>query len=253
MRYKCVCTYDGYNYCGWQRQKVSLHSDNRVYSIQYTIERALSKLYASDIKVHASSRTDSGVHALHQVFHYDVGIEIPIKNLLLAVNNLLPLDIRILSVELVEDSFHARYNTKSKTYKYLINTGKYNVFSSKYIYQYCKNLDLKIIEQSIPFFVKRLDFKALMASGSDKVNSIREIKNIDYEIVNDNLVSFEIKADGFLYHMVRIIIGSFIRLSNSEISLTEMEEALIKGDRNIFKFTAPSNGLYLIDIEYYGD
>lgn len=255
MRYKCKCEYDGFSYCGWQRQSEFVENKYAISkrSIQRTIENSLKKLYnGRNISIQGSSRTDAGVHAVCQVFHYDTDIEIPLEKIKYALNKILPEDIRVSEIAIVDDKFHSRYNTKYKSYTYSINTGEYNVFKSKYMYQYCKEIDLNLIQKSFKIFMQKRDFKALMASGSDKINTVREIYSINYDCV-DNKIVFKITADGFLYHMVRIMIGSFIRLNEGQISVDDIEEALKFGHRDVFRYTAPPNGLCLSEVVYEED
>lgn len=249
MRYKCVCSYDGRAYCGWQRQGVEENSVFFKRSIQSVLEESISKLYRENIQIQGSSRTDAGVHALAQVFHFDTKIEIPIKNIIKALNKLLPSDIMINYMELVEDDFHCRYDVIEKTYRYVVNTGVKNVFSVHYEYQYGRALELSRLEQMIPLFLGKKDYKALMASGSDKTSSIREIKSLKICSEGDKVI-FEITADGFLYHMVRIIVGAFLTYNEGKYSIHDFERALLEKNRKVFSKIVPACGLYLCDIKY---
>ena len=133
-RYQVIVAYDGFNYRGWQAQP---HRN----SIQVVIEKALTTLYHQPIKIVSSGRTDTGVHAYGQVFHYDADLNISPLRLKAGLNSLLPLDIRIQAVILVNNEFHARYGAKSKTYEYKVNVGAYNLFERKYTYQLNRPLD----------------------------------------------------------------------------------------------------------------
>lgn len=249
MRYKCICSYDGRAYCGWQRQKEEKGSPYAKRAIQSVLEEAISKLFRESIQIQGSSRTDAGVHALCQVFHFDVEIEIPIKNMLKALNKLLPNDIMINYIELVKDEFHCRYDVVEKTYRYVVNTGRKNVFSVYYEYQYEKELDVEVLEKLIPLFLGKKDYGALMASGSDKTSSIRTIKSLRIWKEQEK-VFFEITADGFLYHMVRIIVGAFLSYNEGRYNISEFEKALSDKNRKVFSKTVPACGLYLFDIRY---
>lgn len=247
MRYKGVCSYDGRMYCGWQRQGDEKRMAH--HSIQYKLEEALRKLYREEILIQGASRTDSGVHARMQVFHYDTDVEIPEENIIKALNKLLPEDIRIEQIQSCSDSFHCRYDVVQKTYRYAINTGKYDVFRAHYEYQYCRNIDCELIESAFSILIRRFDFRALMASGSDKINCVREIKSLRI-LRNGDEVVIEITADGFLYHMVRIIVGAFLNLNEGKLTPKEMERGIAQYDREVFKRVAPACGLILWEIFY---
>lgn len=249
MRYKCICSYDGRDYCGWQRQGDEENSPTIKRSIQSLLEEAISKLYRQSIQIHGSSRTDAGVHALAQVFHFDAEIEIPIKNMLKALNKLLPSDIIINYIEPVREDFHSRYDVVEKTYRYVVNTGSKNVFSVHYEYSYARRVDVERLQRLIPLFLGKKDYGALMASGSDKTSSVREIKSLKIWGEGEK-VFFEITADGFLYHMIRIIVGAFLAYNEGKYSIPEFERALFEKNRNVFSKTVAACGLYLCDIKY---
>lgn len=247
MRYRGVCSYDGRMYCGWQRQ-----GDERkllCHSVQYKLEEALKKLYKGEVLIQGASRTDSGVHAMMQMFHYDVDLEIPRENIVKALNKLLPDDIIISLVEPCSNQFHCRYDVVQKTYRYTINTGEYDVFKAYYEYQYGFPIDVNLVREAFPLFLKKFDFRALMASGSDKVDCVREIKSFEVFQEGERVV-FEITADGFLYHMVRIIIGALLNLNERKLTLEEIKRGISEYDRQVFKRTAPACGLCLWKIFY---
>ena len=136
MRYKVTVSYDGTNFKGWQIQP-----DSR--TVQQEIEKALSSINKEKTNIHASGRTDAGVHAIAQVFHFNSDLNLDDGIWIKAINGHLPWDIRVTNVEKVSDSFHARYHACSKTYRYIINTDAYDVFNRNYIYQYNKPLNVK--------------------------------------------------------------------------------------------------------------
>lgn len=248
MRVKCIVEYNGSKFNGWQRQNKELNNHFPV-TIQGEIEDILTKFYKEKIFIHGSSRTDAGVHAVEQVFHFDNSGIIPIENIKKILNKNLSPYIRIKSVELVDDKFHSRYDVMDKTYKYIVNIGKYNVYNFDTEFQYCKPINFELVDAAINIISGKNDFKAFMASGSDKVNTIRTINYIKY-IIEDEKVIFYINADGFLYNMVRIIIGVFINLSEKVYKIDDLKIGLIQGDRKKFKYTAPANGLYLYKINF---
>ncbi len=242
MRYKCTLAYKGSAYSGFQRQK-------NANSVQSEIEKALCRVYSKDIIIHPASRTDKGVHANGQVFHYDSDILIDSNKLAMVINRQLPADIRIVELESVADDFHARYNVKSKEYIYVLNTGTYDLFMHDLMYQYGKDLDVKKCKELSEIFIGKHDFKPFMAAGSDKENTIRTIYKIDFTTEKE-IVTMAISGDGFLYKMIRIMMGTFFDYSESKKSLKEIEENFKAGNREYFKRTASATGLYLNRIYY---
>ncbi len=243
MRYKCTCCYNGTNYSGSQRQ-------NNAKTVQGEIERALAKVYNQSITIHPASRTDKGVHAIEQVFHYDSTVDIDTAKLARVINRQLPDDIRIVKAEIVSDSFHARYDVIAKTYHYILSTAeRYNVFNKDICYQYNQPFDIKKATALSEHFLGVHDFKAFMAAGSDKQNTIRTIYDIIFEQA-DNQVTMQMSGDGFLYHMVRIMMGLFLDYAEGNKTETEILKQFAAGNRRYFKRTAPACGLYLANIRY---
>ncbi|PID82890.1 MAG: tRNA pseudouridine(38-40) synthase TruA [Clostridiales bacterium] len=242
-KYKCKVRYDGSMYYGFQRQ-------SNLVSVQGEIERALSKVYNRKIEIISASRTDKGVHALMQVFHYETENNIPIEKLESIVNNVLNDDIYIYSFEIKDFDFHARYNVKFKTYRYNIDvSGKNDVFSSRYVLNYGSDLDIVRLNNIANNFIGKKDFKFVMASGSYKENTVRTVsKAIFYK--SGDIVSFEITADGFLYKMVRMIVGAILDVYENKLTELELINAIKNVDRKKFKRVVSSGGLYLVDIEY---
>jgi tRNA pseudouridine38-40 synthase len=151
-KYKISISYDGTNYCGWQTQK-------DLASIQDTIQKALKTLLKEKITLTASGRTDAGVHALEQIAHFSTDKPLPSSKTLLSLNGILPKDIRILSLKKTSPSFHARYNAKSKIYKYFINTNTFqDPFKIKYSYHFTKKLDLTLLKKAALHFIGTHDF-----------------------------------------------------------------------------------------------
>lgn len=243
MRYLCKIKYDGSDFHGFQRQP-------RLITVQGEIEAALKRIYRKQIDIHSTSRTDAGVHALAQYFHFDVEPYIEAPKLRRILNEQLPESIDIEAVREVDGAFHARYDCKSKTYRYdVITSHEKQVFSSKYALVYKKDLDYAGLEEGLGLFLGRKDYGALQASGGEKESTVRDIKAVRIER-RDWGFSLYITADGFLYHMVRIIVGALLDLNEGRRTLAELEEGLRKKDREVFRRTAPASGLYLIDVKY---
>lgn len=243
MRYKCTCQYDGSAYSGFQRQK-------KARTIQGEIEKALKRIYNHAVTIHSASRTDKGVHALAQIFHYDTNIDIDIDKLASIINRQLPKDIYVSTICGVNNSFHARYSVISKTYQYKIITSKaYNVFLKNYYYHYNKKIDLVALNDLATHFIGVYDYKAFMASGSDKLNTVREIYDINFEQLSDSF-TMTISGNGFLYNMVRIMMGMFLDYAEGGKTKKCIITQFTAGNRQFFKRTAPACGLYLKQINY---
>ncbi len=243
VRYKCLVEYDGSSYYGFQRQ-------SRKPTVQGEIERALSKAYGRLVEIHPASRTDRGVHATMQVFHYDVEDVIPEEKLQKVVNRILSDDVFIYRFEKVDNAFHARYDVKEKTYRYDIKICDLkSVFTERYALTYHSDLDIDYMREISKVFLGTRDFSAVMASGSDKKNTVRTIYDISIE-KRDDVVSIYFTADGFLYNMVRIMLGAILDVVENNKRIEDLVYALEKGDRSCFKRTISPNGLYLVDIKY---
>ncbi len=242
MRYLCKVAYDGSHFYGFQRQP-------KLRTVQGDIEKALKRIYGKPVDIHSSSRTDTGVHALCQVFHYDVDVAIPIEKLARVLDGQLAEEISVLSVEIVPDDYHARYNTIQKTYRYDILLSKEKeIFKSRYALIYKKDLTIDRLQEATRLFLGKQDYRALMASGSDKENTVRDIKTFEVHQRGENMISLYITADGFLYHMVRIIVGALLDYNEGRRTLAELEAGLQNKDRSIFRRTAPASGLYLSSV-----
>lgn len=243
MRYLCRLAYDGSHFYGFQRQP-------KLRTVQGEIESALKRIYGIHITIHSASRTDTGVHALAQCFHYDTDIEIPMDRLRSVIDSQIPEYISLWDLALVSKDFHARYDVVHKTYRYdILNTAEKRIFESNYSLIYRKNLHLEKLQEVCSIFVGKKDYAALMAAGSDKENTVRNIMDVYVEKHGDK-VSVFVRADGFLYHMVRIIIGSLLDYNEGRRSIEELKNGLVNKDRTVFRRTAPAAGLYLLDIAY---
>ena len=169
MRYLIKFSYDGSRYCGFQTQK-------GLETIQEKMEEALTKINNGKFtNIVATGRTDKGVHALAQYGHADIDVNITEKKLKRAMNSNLPDDIHVIEVKQVSDDFHARYNVKSKTYQYIINTNEYNPLERNYVFQYNYKLDIVKMNEAIKYFLGEHDFRAFVTDNKEKENCIRKI------------------------------------------------------------------------------
>lgn len=241
--YKLIIAYNGASYIGWQRQP-------KGRTIQGTIEKALSRLFKEAIVIHGAGRTDKGVHAYGQVAHFNMTKDVPADNVKRALNHALEPSIQIIDCECVERDFHSRYCCQGKTYIYRLKTHtQKDPFLSECWMLYPKTLNEKAIRQAMPFFIGTHDFSAFTAAGSDKEDKVRTIYDFELAISNDEWV-FNITGNGFLYNMVRIIIGTLIKVGEGQIQAQSIPQLLKEKSREKTRFTAPAEGLYLSKVYY---
>lgn len=242
MRFKATIEYDGKNYSGWQIQ------DNAV-TVQETLEKALSTLFESETKIVASGRTDTGVSARGQVVHFDSETTIPADKIPFALERYLPIDISMLDCEAISDDFHARYSAKSKTYSYSFYINKLNkpLYNRSYCYPY--EIDIDLMRKCANQLVGEHNFAAFMATGSDIKTTVREIYSIDIE-KNGELYLLNITGNGFLYNMVRIIVGTLLDIARGRLDKNTIINMLETGKRELGGHTAPAHGLCLEKVYY---
>lgn len=249
---KLTVEYDGTNYCGWQRQKchtshVSHHTSK---SIQGTIEKVLSEILQRKIKLIGSGRTDAGVHAEAQVANFKTDSIISLEKLQKALNALLPKDITITKIEEKNLDFHSRFDVKSKVYRYTILNRPYpSALLKNRVYFYPYPLDLKLMQKEAKAILGRHNFKAFQASDKKNRDSIRTIKKLN--VTKDKeLIYIDIVADGFLYNMVRNIVGTLIEIGRGRFKKGDLKKILLGRDRKLAGSTAPAKGLSLIKVNY---
>ena len=243
MRYLIKFSYDGSAYAGFQTQKGK-------ETIQEKLEAALTKVNNSKkTKIIATGRTDKGVHALTQYGHADINVNITEAKLKRALNSNLPDDIHIIETKIVDDKFHARYQVKSKTYKYIINIGEYNPIERNYVFQYNYSLNIEEMKRAIKYFEGKHDFRAFVTDNKEKENCVRTITKVSITKEHEKII-ITFKGDGFLRYQVRNMVGILIRVGEEKISPEDVEKILKSKDRTKTGKTAPAEGLYLVDVEY---
>ena len=243
MRVLGVCSYKGTNYYGWQKQVGFV-------SVQSTIEEVLSKVYDSPITITGSGRTDAGVHALRQYFHFDTEKEKDLKQLAYSLNKMLPEDIKILSFEKVEDDFHARYNAKRKIYEYRIVLKNKDPFQDQLAYVYPMEFDFDLFKKALDKFVGKHNYQDFTSKEEDEGGFVREIYEIKVD-KKDNNISVVFEGNGFMRYQIRNMVGAALNVSNKKEDLNFIDYHL-KEDKNrvIISYKAPANGLYLVDVLY---
>ncbi|EGT3955298.1 tRNA pseudouridine(38-40) synthase TruA [Clostridioides difficile] len=239
---KIKIQYNGKNYCGWQKQPDSL-------GIQGTIERAIYDITKEETSLIGSGRTDSGVHAIGQIANFKINSGISIENIPTALNAKLPKDISVIEACEVNDDFHSRYSAKGKTYKYLVYNSKFrNPILSEISYQVKYELDFDKMCSEAKSLLGTHDFKGFMSSGSSVKDTVRTIYDIDIS-KKDDLITFEISGNGFLYNMVRIIIGTLVDMGRGRINEPFLDIIQSK-TRSRCGHTAPAQGLFLKKVHY---
>ncbi|MFH1148527.1 MAG: tRNA pseudouridine(38-40) synthase TruA [Pseudomonadota bacterium] len=240
---KLMIEYDGTGYCGWQRQ------DNGL-SIQEVIENKIGIMTGEDVKLIGSGRTDAGVHALNQAANFRTASGIPTEGLLRGLNSLLPHDIAVKEVTEVDLSFHARYSAREKVYLYrLFNMDVRSPLERLYSWQIRGSLDLALMKQCLGVLLGEHDFSAFMASNSNVKSTIRSVSSASLTSRN-SVVEFEIKANGFLRHMVRNIMGTLAEVGQGRRTPEEFAGILAGHDRKKAGITAPPQGLFLKEVIY---
>lgn len=242
-RIKMIVQYDGSQYHGFQIQP-------NAHTVQAALQQAICHLTGERTALLFAGRTDSGVHALGQVIAFDTNATIPTERWGLAMNSVLPDDIRILDSQIVTSDFHPRFQAVCKHYTYRVYRNPWGaVLQRKYAWCCTERLDMEAMRGACKVLVGHHNFKSFCASGSPVKTFTRTMHRCELEQDGDYLC-LHIAADGFLYHMVRIIMGTLIEIGRSRRHSHEMAEIIAREDRKYAGPTAPPQGLYLIKVEY---
>ncbi len=244
-RIRIIVAYDGTNYVGWQVQPNGI-------SVQAHLERALNELTDERIRVEGSGRTDSGVHARAQVAHFDTGVRMAADKFAIAMNMHLPPDIRVLYSEECDPTFHARFSAKQKQYAYTVQVGTHaDVFSRLYSLHLHVTPDFDAMQQAASTVIGTHDFAAFKCSDSEMENTVRTITLSEWT-KNGNLWVYSVTGNGFLYNMVRILVGTMLEIGSGKRPVSDMQKALESKDRKQSGATAPAHGLCLMRVVYPG-
>ena len=242
--YSLTLCYDGTRYNGWQKQG---NTDN---TIQSKLEALLSKILEQNIEIAASGRTDAGVHARRQVCSFRADTLLDCNELLALIRRYLPEDIGAVELSEAAPRFHARLSCREKTYVYRVwNCAEPNVFERKYMYTFPNELDTDAMQTAAAFLLGTHDFTAFCSDRHMKKSAVRELKDIRIDRVGSEL-RFELTGNGFLYNMVRIIVGTLLEVGLKRRSSASVSAALEAKDRSLAGFTAPAHGLTLWDVRY---
>lgn len=240
---KLTVEYDGSGYHGWQIQ-------NNALSVQEVLYKAIGKLTGEDVIPDGAGRTDCGVHAYGQVASFFTSSNIPAEKFTPALNALLPDDVSIVSSEEVDEGFHARFSAKGKHYRYIIiNRPQRSALWAKRAWHIREKLDIKSMNEAARLILGHHDFKAFCASGHNVKTFDRTMFHSEWRKDGD-LYIYDIKGDGFLYNMVRIMVGTMAYIGKGRLTPDIISEAIRSGDRNLLGITAPPYGLYLMEVFY---
>ncbi len=243
MKVKLVVSYDGTNYCGWQVQPNGV-------SVQQVLEDALFEITGERTRITGSGRTDAGVHALGQVAHFITHSNVPAERFSRAFNIKLPDDIKVLSSEKVEDDFHAVASAKKKTYRYSVYVSQCILpLRDRYAVQIKKQPDLEKMQDCVSVLLGEHDFKSMSASGGGAKTTVRTIYDLKIEQKGES-IDFLVTGNGFLYNMVRIMVGTLLAVGTNKIDKKDVQEMLISGEKKTGIKTLSPKGLTLINVEY---
>ncbi len=242
--FKIIIEYDGTHYHGWQRQKEDA-------TIQGEIEKALWIVLHKRVTLNGSGRTDAGVHAIGQTANFHCDTDLGPETFQNALNSLLPEDIVIKECRQVDDTFHARYNVKSKIYHYKIfNHSVPPALNRLYVWSIRKPLDTTAMRTAVSNIIGSHDFKAFEGAGSPRAHTTRLVMAADLVETENRLLTFRIEADGFLRFMVRNIVGTLVDVGLDKTLPAEFKQILKSRDRTKAGATAPANGLCLMEVKY---
>lgn len=236
-------SYDGSRYHGWQIQKNAV-------TVQEIFQNSVEKVFQSRPDIKGCSRTDSGVHANSYFVSFKTDKNIENERVVTALNTYLPKDIAVLSCRQADDDFHARYSVKSKEYIYKIYNGKIrNPFYNHYAFHYRYPIDADYLNREAKAFIGTYDFSGFCSSHSGVEDTVRTVKNFEV-FRKDDMVYFKVEADGFLYNMVRIMVGTLLFISEGKIKEGALKEIIESKNRRLAGKTAPPDGLYLNKVNY---
>lgn len=242
--YKVTMSFNGTKYHGFQRQ------DSGIPTVQQTVEKAFYKLLGEQVTINGCSRTDAGVHANEFVFSVAIENTIDERGIIFGLNGVLPKDIAITACEEVPLDFHARFNCKGKEYIYLIHNSEIrSPFYEHTVFRSWYPIDAEKLDKASKDFIGTHDFKSFCATDTDKSETTRTI--YDFSVTRQgNIVKFSVKGDGFLYNMVRIMVGTLLFINDDKLTIDSIPEIIAAKDRSKAGKTVPPQGLYLNKVFY---
>ncbi len=239
---KLTIGYNGAQYHGFQLQKNAI-------TIQECLESAMHTVFCHPVRVIAAGRTDSGVHAVGQTVNFHTASQIPVERIPYALNSVLPSDIVVSRAEKVSELFHARYSAVSKVYSYTIDNAQH----PRVLVRHCSlhlraALNLSMMKQAAATLLGRHDFSSFMGSASSVKTTVRQLLRLDVDEA-DGFITITAEADGFLYNMMRIIVGTLVEVGSGKRE-ADLRTLLHAKDRNAAGWTVPPHGLVLLEVKY---
>jgi tRNA pseudouridine38-40 synthase len=248
IRYKLTIEYDGKNYCGFQKQLEIVQK-----SVEEVLQKAIFELSQEQAKIFACGRTDAGVHALEHVVHFDLVKKFTPHQVVMALNNFLRSEnVAVLSCEIVDENFHARFSSKMRHYRYVIvNRSAPLVLQKNQAWHVSKKLDVAAMKQAAEFLIGEHDFSSFRDSDCQAKSAIRTIEKIEIFTPKKEEILIEISAKSFLHHMVRNIVGTLALVGRQKINAKDLKEILLAKDRTKSGPNAPAHGLYFLKSDYF--
>ncbi|HVU25968.1 MAG TPA: tRNA pseudouridine(38-40) synthase TruA [Opitutus sp.] len=244
-RWKCVCAYDGTDFAGWQSQ-----AEGRGLAIQDVIEQRLAQILGVPTRIHGSGRTDAGVHALEQVFHFDADWRHDPRKLVAAFRVGLPETIQVKSVRAAPPDFHARFQATGKRYVYHLSLGDADPFTRPYCWTVFRALDLAAMQAATELLRGRHDFRAFTAlNGPAREDTVRDLRRFDL-VRRGRRLQVTMEAEGFLYKMARSLVGALVAIGEGKMTLGQLRAILASRERTMAVLTAPAQGLFLAKVFY---
>jgi tRNA pseudouridine38-40 synthase len=242
-RWKCICAYDGTSFAGWQSQAGGT-------AIQDVIEARLAQIFKKPLRIHGSGRTDSGVHAHAQVFHFDAEWPHAPEKLLAAFRTGLPPAIQIKSVRATTAEFHARFDATGKRYDYYVHLGDADPFTRPYCWMFFRPLDVSAMRAAAAVLRGRHDFRAFTAlNGPEREDTVRDLRRLEVAR-RGGRIHIRAEADGFLYKMVRSLAGVLVSVGEGKLTAADVRRILHSRERTAAVQTAPAQGLFLTKVYY---
>lgn len=241
---RLLIQYEGTRYQGWQRQESSENT------IQGRLEKLLSQMCSEKVELQGSGRTDAGVHAMGQVANFHTNSALSTEEMLQYINTYLPQDIAVVQVTEAAERFHSRLNAAGKCYQYRVwNSSVPNVFLRRYALEYPQTLDIEAMRQAASGFLGEHDFKSFTSTKKGKKSTVRRIDSIDI-VQEGNLITFTFRGNGFLYHMVRILMGTLLEVGEGRRTAASIPELIAAKSREEAGPLVPSKGLMLKEVYY---
>lgn len=263
--FKIILQYEGTRYKGWQKQGSTaagcgedmassdgsfLETNAKEITIQGKLERLLSRIAGKPVEIQGSGRTDAGVHAYGQAASFHMDTKLTAEALMEKINSYLPEDIAVISIEEASERFHARLNATGKTYRYrVLNSSVPHIFERRYVWQVPEKLDMEAMRKAASCLEGTHDFKAFTSAKKGKKSTVRTIDSIEIDRCGDE-IRFTFCGDGFLFHMVRILMGTLIEVGKKNRSPEEIPAILESGLRENAGPLAPACGLALMEVSY---